>query len=550
MDKLLQNKSTLGALVLILALSFYLYTLSPSLTWGDGTRLQSEAISGESIVLAEMSPQEFSPDPYPFSKVGVTAWDHPLYIVLGYMLVAALPNVDSLWLVNLISAVFGAGTVALIFHLTLRYTNSIVPSLYAACALMVSHTFWWHSSTPEVYTLFTFLLLSSLTFFNRYERNHNLTDLILSALFFGLSASNHILAFLALPALGIYFLLSKRSFAALELNLQKLSLASAAFLAGFALYLVQFARTLKNFSAGELIGPALGSNFLSGLGTLSPIVIGGSLLEYILFLALQFGPIGIVLGVAGFRRAMRSDAPSVRKIAACFIVYALFGIFYRVMDQFAFFLTSYVFFAALMGIGLNHFFSTLREKARIILTVSLLLTILLTPPLYRILPSLAKHLGVDDATISIPQVGIGVRNGLVYYLDPNKRGDYLAYQFGHETLASLPPNAVVLAEWYTDPDEYFILRHFNRVEKLRPDVTVEGWITIPIASFDSQTAVNLIQESISAQRPVYLASLSERFYAASKLLKEYCIVPENNLYRLYPNDRNDLPCLDIDSVTE
>lgn len=545
----MQNRNRIAALIFLLTTSFYIFTLSPSLAWGDGTRLQSEVISGESIVFAEMNPEEFSPDPYPFSKLGVTAWDHPLYIVFGHILIAAFPNADSLWIVNLISAVFGAATVALIFHLTLRYTNSIFPSLYAAFALAVSHTFWWHASTPEVYTLFTFLLLSSLTFFNRYERSHKLIDLILSALFFGFSASNHILAFLALPSLGFYLLLSKETFAELELKLQKIFFASAAFLAGFSLYLIQFIRMLKNFPASELIGPALGSNFLSGLATLSPTVIGGIVIKYLLFLALQFGPIGIVLGSAGFRQAARNDASSTRKIAACFIVYAFFGVFYRVADQFAFYLTSYVFFAMLMGIGLNRFFSTLRDKTRFILTISLLLTILLTPPFYRILPSLAERGGVNDTSLGIPQVGVGVRNGLAYYLDPNKRGDYLAYQFGTDTLMSLPPNAVVIAEWYIDSDEYFILRHFNRIEKLRPDVIVEGWITIPIASFDSQAAVNLIQASIS-QRPVYLASLSERFYAASALVEMYCIVPENNLYRLYKRGAAALPCLSLDSVTD
>ncbi|MFN8386734.1 MAG: hypothetical protein U0X92_09985 [Anaerolineales bacterium] len=108
---------------------------------------------------------------------------------------------------------------------------------------------------------------------------------------------------------------------------------------------------------------------------------------------------------------------------------------------------------------------------------------------------------------------------------------------------------MIIAEWYTDTDEYFVLRHFNRVEGVRPDVTVYGWMTIPPASFDPQTVLDLIQESIS-QRPVYVASLSERFYAASELIETYCIVPENNLYRLYERGNTTLPCLGLDSVTD
>ncbi|MFN8386735.1 MAG: DUF2723 domain-containing protein [Anaerolineales bacterium] len=285
---------------------------------------------------------------------------------------------------------------ALIFQLALRFTNSILPALYSAFALAVSHTFWWHSSTPEVYTLFTFLLASSLIFFDRYERDNKLTDLIISAFFFGLSASDHILA----------FLICRNSYISTSKNRSDLNLVQCALhrLPREALQLIsfQFHPPDEKFSRQTDQQTALLNTFLSGLGAVSLLVIGGSVLKYFLFLALQFGPVGIVLGASGFRSAMRNDDQSVRKIVACFIVYALFGIFYRVADQFAFFLTSYIFFAILMGLGLNGLFSTLREKARFTLTVSLLLLILLTPPFYRLVPSLAESGGADDASIGIP----------------------------------------------------------------------------------------------------------------------------------------------------
>ncbi|HEC22737.1 MAG TPA: hypothetical protein ENI95_07455, partial [Chloroflexi bacterium] len=70
-----------------LVLGFYLYTLQPSLSWGDGTRLQREVITGESFILAELVDVQFAPDPFPFAKLGVAAWDHPLYVILGHSLV-------------------------------------------------------------------------------------------------------------------------------------------------------------------------------------------------------------------------------------------------------------------------------------------------------------------------------------------------------------------------------------------------------------------------------------------------------------------------------
>jgi uncharacterized membrane protein len=198
-------------LVFILALSFYLFSLLPSLAWGDGVKLQSEAIAGESFVLAEMTPDEFSPDPFIFSKVGVAAWDHPLYIILGHGFVRAFPFVDSLWLVNFLSALFGAGAIALVFLLCYQFTENFFASLFAALSLVVSHTFWWHSSTPEVYTLFIFLLLLSFYFFDNFERAGKLAFLACSAFFLGLAGSTHIMAFLAIPASGfISWLFRKR----------------------------------------------------------------------------------------------------------------------------------------------------------------------------------------------------------------------------------------------------------------------------------------------------------------------------------------------------
>jgi hypothetical protein len=524
-----------------------MYTLSPSLAWGDGVKLQGEVISGESIILSEMTSDQFSPDPFIFSKVGVTAWDHPLYIVIGHLLVKALPSIDSLWLVNLISAIFGAASIALIFHLCYRSTNSLIASGYAAFALAVSHTFWWLSSTPEVYTLFIFLLLISYIFFDRFEENNKTAYLFFAAFFLGLAASNHILSFLAFPALALYFLMSGNIRRLLEFNWRKIYPPLSGFLIGFSLFIIQFIRITSNIPLNEIMGPAIGSTFFSGL-SLSPLVLVESLAKYLFFLLLQFGLPGIVLGVIGLRRVFIDKNRFSWKAVSFFIVYMLFGVFYRVSDQFAFFLTSYIFFAILMGNGLNYLFTVLQKNARFILTIILFLTIIFTPLFYMSLPTLAGKFGVDDASLDIPNVGIGIRNGLAYYINPYKRGDYEAYDFGIQTISNLPPHAVVIAEWYTDTDEYFVLRYFNKVEGMRPDVTIFGWMTIAPASFDSQIVLDVIEDSIS-DRPVYLASLSEKFYASSELVGKYCIVPEHNLYRLYPETHYTRKCLGVEAIT-
>lgn len=527
-------------MVFALAITFYIYTLSPSLAWGDGVRLQSEVISGESVILAELSGDVFTPDAYPFSKVGVTAWDHPLYIVIGHLLVKAFPSVDSLWLVNLISAIFGAASVALIFILCYRSTHSLIVSFYTSFALAVSHTFWWHSSTPEVYTLFIFLLLLSYFFFDKFEHSKKIAHAVLAAFFLGLAASNHILAFLAFPALGLYLLLSRKITSIKNIKFKKLSFPLLSFTLGFSLYIIQFVRITQSLPLNDIAGPIIGSTFLSSLN-LSPLLLAESLLKYLMFLALQFGPLGLILGAVGMR--------SSRKALSFYIIYMLFGVFYRVSDQFAFFMTSHVFFALLIGIGLNQLINKLDGRARFALTFILPLAIMLMPPFYRVLPNLAETFNMDDTYFGIPEVGTGVRNGFAYYIDPNKRGDNGAYDFGVQTLSNLPPNAVVITEWFTDTDEYFVLRHLTQVEGFRPDVTIHGWLTVAPASFDPQLVLDVIEDSFPEQ-PVYLASLSERFYSASELIDMYCIVPENNLYRVYPRGGDDLQCFGAEEVTD
>ena len=126
-----------AAALFVLALFFYTFTLQPSLAWGDGIRLQREAITAESFIFAEMVDVNFAPDPWPFARLGVAAWDHPLYVIIGHLLVQSLPMLDPLWLVNFVSALFGAGTIALFFYWIYRQLRSLVASLLAALALAV-----------------------------------------------------------------------------------------------------------------------------------------------------------------------------------------------------------------------------------------------------------------------------------------------------------------------------------------------------------------------------------------------------------------------------
>lgn len=547
-------KSPAIALVLFMAvLAFYTVTLQPSLAWGDGIRLQREAITGESFILTELVDVEFAPDPFPFAKLGVAAWDHPLYVILGHTLVKAFPAASNLWLVNFLSAVFGAGSVVLLFLFLRTNTHSIVASSFASLALAVSHTFWWNAVTPEVYTLFAFLLMLTIYLFDWFERTGNFLALLAAVFVLGLNASNHLLALLALPAAILYLGMSRwMRFRILNENVasspnrffiswQQLLLLLLAFLAGFSPYLIQLIRMLRTFPLSEVLGPAIGATFLSGSLATSPRLLVQSVQNYGLFLAYQYGPVGLLIGIYGWITGFSHFKSLWRKAFSLYVVYGAFGIFYRVSDQFAFFLAAHIFWSMAIGMGVARLESSLLIIRRWTLTAGLALLILVMPMAYDFAPGLLRSFGIDDDAFGIPEIGTGVRDGLNYYLNPNRRGDETAYDFGQQVMNSLPPDSVVLAEWYVDTDEYFVLSYFAAVEGSRPDLEIVGWPREDPFEFDTTLALERIEADIDV-RPIFLASLSEEYYGISELNKTYCIIPEHNLYRLYRRQEAEQDC--------
>jgi hypothetical protein len=87
----------------VVVFAFYLCTLAPSLVWADGGRMQLDAATGGSLYwhLDELS--GVATDGWPFDRLGVAAWDHPLWVMIGHVLVVAVPVDDPAWLLNLLS---------------------------------------------------------------------------------------------------------------------------------------------------------------------------------------------------------------------------------------------------------------------------------------------------------------------------------------------------------------------------------------------------------------------------------------------------------------
>jgi hypothetical protein len=139
----------LGAGCFLLSLGLYLRTLAPSVA----------ALFDDSL--------EF---PLVVHRLAIAhPTGYPLYILLG-KLFSLGPWHNVAWAVNLLSAVAGAGTVALVYLLARSLAFRHLPALVAAMALAISPVFWSQAVVAEVYTLNTVFVASLLWLARRWAR--------------------------------------------------------------------------------------------------------------------------------------------------------------------------------------------------------------------------------------------------------------------------------------------------------------------------------------------------------------------------------------------
>ena len=139
----------LGAGCFLLSLALYLQTLAPSVA----------ALFDDSL--------EF---PLVVHRLAIAhPTGYPLYILLG-KLFSLGPWYNVAWTVNLLSAVAGAATVAVVYLLARSLALRRLPSLVGAMALAVSPVFWSQAVVAEVYTLNAAFVAGLLWLAQRWAR--------------------------------------------------------------------------------------------------------------------------------------------------------------------------------------------------------------------------------------------------------------------------------------------------------------------------------------------------------------------------------------------
>jgi len=431
---------------------------------------------------------------------------YPLYTLLGW-LSTRIPVANVAYRMNLMSAIFGALTVALVYLIGLELTQGmeqgdnntrrrwarIAAAMIGALALAVSPVFWSQATVAEVYTLNAAFVAGVLWLLVRGKRQDQgktqpstMRWLTALAFLFGLSLTHHRTMVLLLPTIAFYFWrlwhqsgdwkLELRAHFPITLLRPGAKLAAALGLP-LLLYLYiplrghvgSLDNTYRNTLAGFLQHVTAGGYgvfiFDNPFGTDRGVDFYASL-----FLE-QFGWVGIVAGLAGFWALRRRDNQVLTGIA--FITYAAFNLFYRVADIQVFFIPSFIIWSVWVAA-----------------CAGWLLTGLGSTNVIR-LSSLRLPLSLLIVLVFVGQSAMMLRNNLPAL---DRSADWTVHDQGLDiTRQPLEPGAAIVGI----QGEVTLIRYFQATEGLRPDL-------LPVAADQEANRLVTVARLLDEGRTVYL----------------------------------------------
>lgn len=422
--------------VAIVAFLVYLATLTPTVFWGDSAELTTSAF--------------FLGIPHPTG--------YPLYSLLGKAFISAVPLGDVGYRMNLLSAVFGALTIGVLFLALYSITRNILIAAAVALVFAFSYRFWRLSIVAEVYTLHTLLMASFLLFCIQWLITAQRKYLYLACLIFGISLAHHGMTILLFPALVFCMAVFMRNTRQLRL----LPIFALLMLAGLPLYAYLPIRHSQAavFDIAALIDADLtqpasllhyigGSIFRDQITALSIQRVYSQLGGVLAAVVADYLIIGALLAYLGAAMHYKSNPKLFLFCLTIIIPNLAFLSAYPVPDIEDFAVVATLSTAPWLALGVATVVSKLSHLAG------------RWPQTFDSWSKTAKlHPGLLLFALPIPVL---ISN--YGYLDYSK--NYSAAVYAREVLASLPPNAVLLFQFPAAP-----LWYGQLVEGRRPDVTL------------------------------------------------------------------------------
>jgi 4-amino-4-deoxy-L-arabinose transferase-like glycosyltransferase len=429
---------------------------------------------------------------------------YPFYTLLGWLFSHAVPLSDVGYRLNLMSALLGAGTVYLVYHLARQLTGQVLPSLAAALMLAFSYHFWADSLTAEVYTLDTLLLAGLLFLLLRWSRSRDGRLLFAASLLLGLSLANRASTALFIPAVLAYLWLYQRPArraiwlvvpAGIALGLLPYLYIPLAYAAGPSYVWSDFygeaSRNLTSLGGFWWLVSAAPFHTLVGHFGLSEWL--PALGDYGGWLTRGFLGVGVALGLVGIWQQARTARRELILLAGIFLPQVLFYTSYAAIDREFMFLPSYLVWALWAAVGIVVVGRMLGMAARDVK-----------------LPA-----RVWAAALLLPLVALVMNYSLVD-LSSDRRTREDATQF----LALAEPGAMIVGRWIdVAPMEYLQV-----VEGQRQDVTL-----IHRGTLDRAGLLDLARRNVG-ERPFYLVG------PPGALAGEFDLVPVATGYRVFPRE--------------
>ena len=416
----------IGGLATLAAMTVYLLTLAPDITWshdgGDGGDLITAVMSGGV--------------PHPPG--------YPSYLLLTGPL-ARLPLGNPAWRLNLFSAFAAAGAAGLIAVTVVRMAERArcpqhvaeAAGISAGLALAFSPVLWSQAVIAEVYALGA-LFTALLFLVGAATREATGRDC-----FYRVAALGAVMG-LALGAHPPLILLGLLAPLVLGRLGRSWFWAGFGFAAGLAVFLVLPVRarsgspvnwgdasTLNGF--WWLVSAQLYHGYVFALPLSS---LGARLVAWAAMMARQFTPVGALLAVWGLWQLIRPERGLAFAMLAMFVGWSVFAIGYNTTDSYVYLIPVFVLAAVWLGVGAAEVLSRTRW------------------------PLVLKWC----AALALPLVQL-----VVGWSAADAHLDRTAVTFGQAILEQAPPNAILL----TAQDKHtFTLWYYRYVRAQRPDVTI------------------------------------------------------------------------------
>lgn len=436
-----RHLATSYSLVLILTTIVYVISCAPGAVWQDSGMLQYRVWHNDIR-----------------GGLGL-ALSHPLFYILAIG-VKYVPFGESVYKVNLVSAITGAIAVANLFLLLRLWLGKNTPAIMAATALALSHTFWQHACVVETYDLYAALFLAELIVLLQYVKTARVGYLYGLGFLNGLSIAEHMLGSIPLLCYAVFFivLLVRKN-----IRFRHLAVIIFLWIVGAAPYEYLI---VKNFiQTGDFAATIASVFFGDGFqgNVLNTSISSRIIKENLILMAYNFPTPNILFFFAGLYglRKLSPGRSFANVFLALLILFFAFAFRYTVPDRYAFFIPFYCLVAVLVGAGFDLLVAQPGHK---VLCWAAFILAMLPIPIYIVAPIAAEKTHFNLSTMR----EIPYRNEYVWFLRPWQTGYNGAERFAKEALGGAEKDSIIIADGTT----VYPIWYVQTIKAMRPDVKV------------------------------------------------------------------------------